>query len=257
MTPRPPSVDLSTVAVIIPALDEAENLLALLPGLLSLDLGQILVCDNGSTDGTKDVVDQHGVQWVYAPRRGYGAACFAGMENLSSDMRVILFMDADQAQDVGLVRGLVDPILKNDCDFVMGARVASLREAGSTTLGQRFGNWLAPSLMRIGWGHPYIDMGPFRAISRSALDAIDMKDRAYGWTIEMQIRAVELGLRITEQPVPHHTRRFGKDKIAGTWWGASKAGYWILRTCAGLWLTKRRRLQSKDPRSGSHRFEGD
>ena len=136
MTTLPQSGDLSTVTVIIPALDEAENLSALLPGLLSLDLGQILVCDNGSTDGTKDVVHECGAQWVHAPKRGYGAACFAGMERLSDDMRVILFMDADQAPDVGLVRDLVDPILQDECDFAVGARVASLREVGSTTLGQ-------------------------------------------------------------------------------------------------------------------------
>ncbi len=246
------TTNLAHVAVIIPALDEEENLAVLLPGLRSLAPGQILVCDNGSTDGTRGVTESLGAQCVNAPQRGYGAACWAGMQAISPSIRIVLFMDADQADDVDLIASLLDPIERGVADLVIGARPPALREPGSTTRAQRLGNWLAPALVRLGWGHRYTDMGPFRAIARPALDAIDMQDRAYGWTIEMQIRAVELRLRIREVAVPHRRRRLGRDKIAGTWKGAALAGYWILRTCATLWWTRRRRSRAPSMSTECH-----
>lgn len=237
------SLDLSCVSIIIPALNEAENLAILIPHLQSLAPGQILICDNGSTDKTKSVVERLGVQRVFEPRRGYGSACFAGMKQLSPDCDIVVFMDADLSDDVSKLPDLVKPILNDEFDLVMGARLISLRESGSTTFPQRVANILFPMLMKVGWGHAFQDMGPLRAIRRNSLDAIDMKDRAFGWTIEMQIRAVELGLRILEIPVISRKRSRGKSKISGNWIGTLRAAYWIIRTCVTLWVTKRRRMK--------------
>ena len=232
----------SNVAVIIPALNEAESLAILLPLLADLEVGQVLVCDNGSTDETREVVETHGATWVYEPIRGYGAACFAGIQALSPTSEIVAFLDADLSDDPAKIPELIAPIADGGCDFVIGVRLSHLREPGSTTFPQRFANWLFPALIKWGWGHAYTDLGPLRAIRRSSLEAIDMQDRAFGWTMEMQIRAVELGLRICEVPVPYRRRRVGTGKISSTIRGVWLAAYWITRTCLGLWLTKRRRL---------------
>ena len=233
------------VAVIIPALNEAESLKTLLPQLQSYSLGQILVCDNGSDDATREVAEACGTRWVYEPQRGYGAACHAGMKQLEESIRIVVFMDADLSDDLTRLPELIGPIARGDCDLVLGARVATLQAPGSTTFAQRFANWLFPTLIRFGWGHTYKDLGPFRAIRRSSLEAIDMRDRAFGWTIEMQIRAIELGLRIREIPVPYRQRQAGQSKISGTIRGVVLAAYWIIRTCAALWLTKRQRARHR------------
>lgn len=237
---------LARVAAIIPALDEAEALAALLPALARLPLGQMIVCDNGSTDNTRQVIERFGATWVFEPKRGYGAACYAGMDRLADSIDIVAFVDADQSRDVPLLASLVEPIARNEADFVIGARVRELRETAAATLAQRFGNWLMPKLIRWGWGHTFADLGPFRAIRRCSLEAMGMRDRAYGWTIEMQIRAVELGLRIRELRVPHRRRVHGRDKICGSVRGVALATYWIIRTCAWLWLTKSRRLRSEN-----------
>lgn len=246
MNPTPtssPHPDFSRVAIIIPALNEADNLDILIPQLQLFEPGQILICDNGSTDETKHIVEKHGAIWVYQPRRGYGSACYAGLEKMSENCEVVAFLDADLCDDVSKLPDLVTPILKNDFDFVLGARVTSLRESGAETFTQHIANWLFPFLMNMGWGFKFLDMGPFRAIRRKCLDAIDMQDRAFGWTIEMQIRSVELELRIKEIPVPYRKRTIGKSKISGSLIGASRAAYWIIKTCGMLWITKRHRLK--------------
>ena len=235
--------NLSHVAVIIPALNEAKSLTRLLPQLARMGLGTILVCDNGSTDTTRAVTEAHRAEWVYEPMRGYGSACWAGMERLAPHVEIVVFLDADLSDDPTLLPELAAPILRDECDFVVSTRVASLRERGAMTFPQRVANVLFPVLIRWGWGFRYTDMGPFRAIRKSSLDRIGMKDRAFGWTIEMQIRAVELGLRIRELPVPYRKRE-GRSKISGTIRGATLAAYWIIRTCAMLWFTKRKRMAS-------------
>ncbi len=239
---RGPRPLLLSVGVIIPALNEAEGLRELLPLLSSMGLGRIIVADNGSTDATADVAIGAGATHVYVPQRGYGAACFAGMQQLDASIGTVVFLDADLSDDPTLLPTLVRPILAGECDFVIGTRVRALRARGSMTLPQVFGNVLATWFIRIGWGHRYGDLGPFRAIRRDALARIDMQDRAFGWTAEMQIRAVEEHLRIRELPVPYRRRR-GKSKISGTVRGVVLAGYWILRTCFWLWVTSRARAE--------------
>ena len=235
------------MAVIIPALNEAESLAILLPQLAGLHLGQILVCDNGSTDATREVIEAHGATQVFEPIRGYGAACAAGIRALAPHSEIVAFMDADLSDDPSKIPALIAPIANGESDFVIGVRLPHLREPGSTTFPQRFANRLFPMLIKWGWGHAYSDLGPFRAIRRSSLTAIDMRDRAFGWTMEMQIRAVELGLRICEVPVPYRRRRAGTGKISSTIRGVWLAAYWITRTCLVLWLTKRRRLAHRRP----------
>jgi len=233
---------LDRVAVIIPALNEAVSLAELLPILQGLSPGQTIVADNGSTDATAEVAKRHGATVVREARRGYGAACYAGLGHLDEAIDVVAFLDADLSDDPRLLPRIVGPVLGDECDLVIATRVAALREPGSMTFAQRFGNGLATRLIRWGWGYRYHDLGPFRAIRRSALESIDMRDRAYGWTIEMQIRAVELGLRIEQVPVPYRCRRTDtRSKISGTIRGSLRAGYCILTTCGRLWCTKRRR----------------
>ncbi len=218
----------------------------LMPQLVELGVGAILLCDNGSTDDTAQQASAHGATIVvHQPTRGYGAACFAGMEALvhlpnSERFDVVAFLDADLADDTSMLFQLVKPILGDDADLVIGVRSRKNREPGSMSLPQIFGNWLATFLIRIGWGYRYRDLGPFRTIRRKNLYALDMQDRAFGWTVEMQIKAVEQKLRIEEIEVPYFKRR-GKSKISGTVRGVFLAGYWILGTCARLWWTKRRR----------------
>lgn len=244
--PRVSGPPLPRVSVIIPALDEAIGLSVLLPILRSMSLGQIIVADNGSTDQTQQVAEAQGALWVFEARRGYGAACHAGMRQLSPTTEIVVFLDADLSDDPTLLPALVEPIAAGECDFVVSSRAAHLREPGSMSLPQRFANRLFPWLIKAGWGYAYHDMGPFRAIRRASLEAIDMHDRAFGWTIEMQIRAVELGLRIKEIPVPYR-RRSGRSKISGTVRGVVLAAYWITRTCVWLWLTKKRRPHRGSP----------
>lgn len=247
-----PELDPQGVAIIIPALDEATNLRELLPDLIAANYGQVLVCDNGSSDDTREVVESSGATWIYEARRGYGAACWAGMQRLDAASDVVVFLDADLTHDHGRIADLVQPIHDGEQDLVIAARTE--RDAGSMTFPQRFANWLFPFLIRVGWGHRFEDLGPFRAIRREALEAIDMKDRAFGWTIEMQIRAVELKLRILEIPIRCRARRHGKSKISGTIKGVILAAYWIVRTCGSLYLTRgRRQSQSTVPPASAAR----
>jgi len=230
--------DLSTVAVIIPARNEAPSLPRVLSALLPLAPGQVIVGDNGSSDGTPEIARGFGCDVAAAPRRGYGAACAAALALLRPECRVVAFLDADLSDDPRRLPDLAAPILADEADLVLGSRDPAQREPGAMTLPQRFGTRLATALIRWGWGFAYRDLGPFRAIRREALERIAMQDRAFGWTIEMQIRAVELGLRIREIPLPYRAR-VGRSKISGSVAGACRAGYWILRTVGRLYLRRR------------------
>jgi len=233
----------AAVSLIIPARDEERGLRELLPRLCPFELGQLIVVDNGSRDATARVAAEGGALVVREPRTGYGSACRAGIRALGPRARVVAFLDADLADDPARLPDLVDPVLAGEADLVIGCRPAALREPGSMTLPQRFGNRLATTLIRIGWGHAYADLGPFRAIERRALARLALRDRRFGWTVEMQVRAAEEGLRIREIPLAYR-RRVGVSKISGTVKGTLLAGYWILRTVGALRLTRRARLRS-------------
>jgi glycosyltransferase involved in cell wall biosynthesis len=214
-------------ALVIPALDEE---LAIGPLLREVDrslIQTIIVGDNGSRDATAEVARAGGAAVVPVEERGYGAACAGALTALPGDIDIVVFMDADGSDDPAEIARLLAPIERNEADLVIGARVTV--ERGALTPQQRFGNWLATRLIHRIHGHRYTDLGPFRAIRRDLLDRIAMRDRRYGWTVEMQVRALQLHARVTEVPV-RYRRRVGKSKISGTVTGVVKAGFWILYT---------------------------
>ena len=224
------------IAVVIPALDEEEGVarvLADVPGWVD----DVVVVDNGSSDGTAAAARAAGARVVEEPRRGYGAACLAGIASLE-DPDVVVFLDADFSDHPEEMDSLVDPILDGEADLVIGTRDRNRREPGSLTLQSRFGNWLACRLVHLLWGTKYTDLGPFRAIRFTSLAALGMEDTDYGWTIEMQIKAARLGLRVREVPVGYR-RRIGRSKISGTLRGTLAAGAKILRVICRHAVVKR------------------
>lgn len=214
-------------ALVIPALDEEHAIGPLLDAIDRTLVRDVIVGDNGSRDGTAAVARARGAEVVSVAERGYGAACAGALTALADDVDLVVFMDADGSDDPAEMRALVEPILRGDADLVIGARLHV--ERGALTPQQRFGNWLATRLIARIYGHRYTDLGPFRAIRRELLDRIGMRDRRYGWTVEMQVRALQLQARVAEVPV-RYRRRVGKSKISGTVTGVIKAGWWIVYT---------------------------
>ena len=168
---------------------------------------------------------------VREAERGYGAACLRALKEISPQTQCILFIDADYSDYPEEFPGLITPILHGEADMVIGSRTlaGAVRERGSLTPQQRFGNWLATLLIRLFFRQRYTDLGPFRAVSPKALAQLKMNDRNFGWTVEMQIRAAKLKLRTLEMPVSYR-KRIGVSKISGTAKGTIMAGYIILRT---------------------------
>ena len=224
-----------SIALIIPALDEEHAIGPLLAGIDRTLVRDVIVGDNGSRDATASVARAGGAEVVEVTERGYGAACAGALASLRYDVHIVVFMDADGSDDPADLPSLLAPILENRADFVIGSRALGIVEPGALTPQQRFGNWLATRLIQWIHGHRYTDLGPFRAIRRELLDRIGMQDRRYGWTVEMQVRALQLGARVAEVPV-RYRRRVGKSKISGTVSGVLKAGWWILYT---IWKYRR------------------
>ena len=233
---RNDGLGLSNVTVVIPALNEAASLPLVLRDLPPVQ--RVIVVNNGSTDETAAVAFALGATVVDEPRRGYGSACLRGLAAVSelidageAPPRVVAFLDADYSDHPELLPRLVDPILGGHAEFVLGSRLQGRREAGAMPPQSVFGNRLACFLMQGLFRARYTDLGPFRAIQYQALGRLAMSDRNFGWTIEMQIKAVQAGLRIVEVPVPYRCR-VGQSKISGTFWGSIKAGAKILYTIA-------------------------
>jgi hypothetical protein len=227
---------LDAVTVVIPALNEEQSLPLVLTDLPPV--GQVIVVDNGSGDATAEVAARAGAAVVLEPQRGYGAACLRGLAAIAEGIRqgrtpplVVVFLDADYSDHPELLPQLVEPILRDQADLMLGSRLAGRREPGAMPPQSVFGNRLACFLMRRLFGATYTDLGPFRAIRYRSLCELEMADRNYGWTIEMQIKAVRAGLRIGEVPVPYR-RRIGRSKISGTLAGSVRAGGKILWTIA-------------------------
>ncbi|MFQ5664955.1 MAG: glycosyltransferase family 2 protein [Candidatus Binatia bacterium] len=219
------------VDVIIPALNEVRSVADVVHAVRRPPVRSVFVVDNGSTDGTGEAARRAGAQVVVEPRRGYGSACLAGIRQLPADTDVVVFIDADGSDEPALLPVLLRPIADGQADFVVGARGARGVERGALTRPQRVGNALASRWLRARFGLPATDLGPFRAIRRSALDAIGMSDRDYGWTVEMQIKAARAHLRYQEVPVPYR-RRVGVSKISGTMRGTIGAALKIVTLLA-------------------------
>jgi glycosyltransferase involved in cell wall biosynthesis len=192
----------------------------------------VVVVDNGSTDRTAEVAACHGGCVVRQPERGYGAACLLGIETARQfDPEVLVFLDGDYSDHPEEMPALLAPIRRGDADFVIGSRTLGERASGALLPQARLGNWLACTVMRAIWGGRFTDLGPFRAIRLDALDRLRMRDRNYGWTIEMQIRALECGLPYAEVPVSYRPR-IGQSKVTGTIRGTLGASAKILGVIA-------------------------
>jgi glycosyltransferase involved in cell wall biosynthesis len=222
-------------ALILPALDEEAAIGVTLDRVPRGLYRQIIVADNGSRDRTAEVARAHGATVVHEPERGYGAACLRGIAALPEGIDAVVFMDADASDDPAEAALLLEPIYNRRADLVIGSRTLGLAEKGALEPHQIFGNRLATWLIRLLFGHRYTDLGPFRAISAGALRRLGMRDRNYGWTIEMQIKALRQGLRVVEVPVSCR-RRIGVSKISGNWRASMAAGGKIIWTVFRLAL---------------------
>ena len=222
-------------AVVIPAFNEEASIGHVLAAIPKAAIAEIIVVDNASTDNTAAVAAAAGAHVVAEPQRGYGAACLRGIASLPEDTECVVFVDADFSDHPEEMPRLIEPIADGQADLVIGSRIIGEHEPGALAPQAYFGNKLACFLIRFIWGQRYTDLGPFRAIRVAALHRLKMRDRNFGWTVEMQVRAAQEGLRITEQPVSYR-KRIGTSKITGTISGTVRAGHKILYTIALLYF---------------------
>ena len=224
-----------TYALIIPALNEAESIgraLGRVPwGLFC----QVVVVDNGSLDQTAEVAAATRAEVVSEPIPGYGEACLSGIRQIQPAVTAIAFMDADLSdhpEDLNLMARRFD---EDTWDLLVGLRILAISEPGLLTVLQRFGNWFSTRLISILWHVRFTDLGPMRILRRDSLEKLDLRDRTYGWTVEMQARAAKLGLRVCELPVRYRRRLRGQSKGSGTVYGSFRAGiriFWTILRCS-------------------------
>lgn len=231
-------LDLAKVLVVIPAYNEERTVADVVRRLRGQGLENIRVVDNASSDSTAEEAVRAGAEVIAEPRRGYGSACLSGYDNLPASIEWILFCDADGSDDLENLSALFK--CASDADFILGNRRSGAEGRRVMTPAQNYGNGLAVFLIRLGWGFRYADLGPLRLIRWKSLEALNMCDRNYGWTVEMQIKAIECGLRVREIPVGYFPRRGGRSKISGTLSGTFKAGTKILWTIFRLYLRSKR-----------------
>ncbi|MEE4001253.1 glycosyltransferase family 2 protein [Tenacibaculum sp. FZY0031] len=217
------------IKVIIPAYNEQDSIVQVINDIPPI-VNEVIVISNNSTDDTEINAQKAGATVLTEDRRGYGYACLKGMEYLSQkneNVDILVFLDGDYSDYPEQLTELIAPIINNQIDFVIGARVQRLREKGSMTPQQVFGNWLATTLMNLFFGAKFTDLGPFRAIKYDKLLALNMEDKTYGWTVEMQLKALKQKLSYTEVPMKYRNR-IGVSKVSGTVKGSILAGIKIL-----------------------------
>jgi glycosyltransferase involved in cell wall biosynthesis len=216
------------VTVIIPTLNEAASIAAVIAEIPKDIVAEIIVADSGSTDGTPAIALAAGARVISLNQRGYGRACAAAAEATTAE--IIVFMDGDGADRADLMRRLVEPIQYGTHDFVIAARAGALREPGSMSLHQVFAGHALGAAIFLLTGVRYTDMCAFRAIRRETLQKLDMREMTYGWNIEMQMKAARAGLRILEIPLPYRRRSGGESKVAGSISGTIRASWRIITT---------------------------
>lgn len=223
-------------ALIIPAFNEdaviGQMLAAAPPGLYEI----IIVSDNGSSDGTADAAYSQGATVVSDDERGYGAACLRAISALPDTIDAVVFMQADLSESYAEADLLLAPIRNGEADLVIGSRALGSAEPGALLPHQKFGNDVASLLVRLLFGHRYTDLGPYRAIRLDRLRAMGMQDRNYGWTVEMQVRALQQGLRVIEVPIRYRVRQAGVNKVSGNLTASIKAGWKIVTTVLRLYF---------------------
>jgi glycosyltransferase involved in cell wall biosynthesis len=218
-----------SIGVVIPALNE-EASIGLVLDSISTMFDRVVVVDNGSTDRTAEIARRNGAHVVHESQRGYGAACLRGIATLSENPPdVVLFLDADASDHPEDALRVATFVANGSCDMCLGSRVRGEHEQGSLTPVQIFGNWLSTTLIRLLWKVHYTDLGPLRAIRWTTLSSLCMQDRTWGWTIEMQIKAAKMNIRVLEVPVRYRIR-IGTSKISGTIMGSIRAGTKIITT---------------------------
>ena len=218
----------SRISIIIPAYNEESSIGLVLDALPQEKLHEIIVVDNGSTDATARVAQEHGARVVKEPRKGYGSACLKGIDELDAP-DIVVFIDGDFSDFPEEIVLLIGPIETGEKDFVLGSRMILPKSQLALLPQARYGNRLAVFLIKLFFKHEFTDLGPFRAIRYSSLMSIGMQDMDFGWTVEMQIKAVRNGLRIREVPV-NYRKRIGISKITGTVLGTFRAGTKIIYT---------------------------
>jgi glycosyltransferase involved in cell wall biosynthesis len=236
------------IAAVIPALDEAPSIARVIEGLRRqalLATGDVIVVDNGSTDGTGKIARRAGARVVREERRGYGYACLAGVL-AARDAAVIVMLDGDAADDPDDLSRVLEPLLKGKADLVVGSRTPGSRAQGSMTWQQIIGNHLAAFLMRAIYGVRVSDVGPFRAIRRDDLLALEMREMTYGWPSEMIVKSIRAGYRYCEVPVRYH-RRLGVSKVGDTLVGSLKVGWTIISTILrySRWTPRKKKTTAK------------
>ena len=213
--------------VIIPALDEAGNIASLVTEVLAMAPAGVIVVDNGSSDATALEARSAGALVVSEPRRGYGYACAAGVA-AAQDADVLVFLDGDYSFLPSDLPALLQPLESDRADLVLGSRWLGRIEPGSMPLPQRFGNWLVARLTNRLYGLTITDLGPYRAVRRSLIDQLDLREMTFGWPIEMIVKAAKRNACILEVPVSYRNRRAGRSKVSGTLRGTLLAGWRIL-----------------------------
>lgn len=220
------------VRVIIPAFNEQNAVGLVIDEIPKEVVSEVIVVDNGSTDDTFEQARSRGATTLKEPNRGYGNACLKGMEHIAKSRTkpdIVVFLDGDHSDYPEQIRELIAPIQNDEADLVIGSRSLGTKEKGSMTPQQIFGNWLATTLIKLFYRVKYTDLGPFRAVRYDSLLKINMQDRTYGWTVEMQLKAAKLNLRTLDVPVDYR-QRIGVSKVSGTIKGTIGAGYKIIYT---------------------------
>ena len=224
---------MTRIAIIIPALNEAGSIGTVLKGITKVEGQEIIVVDGGSSDLTVETARSCGADVIIEPRKGYGLACEAGLKHASG--KVLVFMDADGANDPDQLSALVEPVIAGRADMVLGSRLAGTVARGAMPWHQHFGNWFSAHLIYLLYGFPLTDLSPFRAVRRSRLLQLDIEDKTYGWPTEMILKAIRLGWHIEEIPVNYLPRIAGESKISGTLYGTFLAARHILSVILKNW----------------------